>query len=68
MNEEHLQSLQAVHRCSKDAKKMETTYGQYQQTKKKMWKKQTTYTTYHRPSKSYIIYMQQQDSQSKANG
>ena len=40
MKKEHLQLLQAVHRCSKGAKKKETTYGQYQQTNKKARKKQ----------------------------
>jgi len=68
MKKEHLQSLQAIHRCSKGAKKRETTYGQCQQMKKKARKKQTMYTTYHRQNKAYVIYMQQQDSQLKANG
>ena len=68
MKKEHLQSLQAIHRCSKGAKKREITYGLCQQMKKKARKKQTMYTTYHQQNKAYIIYMQQQDSQLKANG
>ena len=43
---EHSQSPQAIHRCSKGAKKKETTYGQCQQMRK-VRKKQTMYTTYH---------------------
>jgi len=43
---EHSQSQQAIHRCSKGAKKQETTYGQWQQMRK-VRKKQTMFTTYH---------------------
>jgi hypothetical protein len=47
MKKEHSQSQQAIHRCSKGAKKKETTYEQCQQMKKKARKKQTMFTTYH---------------------